>query len=133
MSPRQPSRPDRDPPGNGGNDPDLGQELERCALGDDCPYAGSMRWLADERLRREQVQGELAATVDRFGDEVRKCTQVVEGLKGKLLELEQTVNVKVIGFDATLKAHTRNHRWIEMLVMGLAMGFASVVTRWFQK
>jgi len=144
--PRQPSSPDDDPPGRGnGNaksgDDELGEELERCKLGDDCPYAGSMRWLFDERLQREQVEGELAATVDRLGDHVQRVSLALEALKGSLYELEnmvkgktaeleRTLSLRVIEVDAALKAHTRSHRWIELLVMGLAMGFGSAVTRW---
>lgn len=140
--PRQASRPNLDDADNGnGSDPDVGERVDRCSLGDDCPYAGSMRWLANERLKREQVEGELAGTVDRLADEVKRATLSVQALKNELHELdglvkaktqqlEATLSLKIIELDAALKAHTRSHRWIELLVMGLAMGFGSAVTRW---
>ncbi len=151
MPPRDPSRPhidtlDEESEDNGnGSGPtrrqNVGTPLDVCKLGDDCPYASSMRWLSDERLKREQVEGELAGTVDRLGDEIQKVSLLVQATKGqihelddlvkrKLSELDATISLKVIELDAVLKAHVRSHRWLELLVMGLAMGAASAITRW---
>lgn len=151
MFPRDPSRPrnespDAEPDDNGNGSgatrrENVGTPLDVCKLGDDCPYAGSMRWLSDERLKREQVEGELAATVDRLVDEVQKVTLLLQATKGqiheldtlvkaKVAELGTTVTLQIIELDAALKSHVRSHRWVELLVMGLAMGAASAITRW---
>lgn len=129
--PRQPSRPDfddEDPPsnpsgrGNGnGDEPTdpLGQSLRACKLGDDCPYAGSMRWLYDERLKREQIQGELAATVDQLADKLQKACLLVEKFERMLLDLQ---------FE--FQKHVKTHRVFELAVLALAAGFGGFLAKW---
>lgn len=143
MAPRRPLADDI-PESGRGSAPDLGRSLEPCGMGDDCPYAGSMRWLHDERLKREQVEGELAATVDRLADEVQKANLQVQSLKGSVAELEGSIRNKVkeldleltarvLQLDATFKAHVRSHRWIELVIMGLAMSAATLISRYLGK
>ena len=82
--PRSPSSHDDDPPSGGGNgnggdhDDDLGRSLNPCKLGDDCPYAGSMRWLFDERLKREQTEGQIVSRVDILADKLQGAILLVE-------------------------------------------------------
>jgi hypothetical protein len=130
--PRQPSRPDFDdeepsnPNGRGngngnGDEPTdpLGQSLRACKLGDDCPYAGSMRWLYDERLKREQTQGELAATVDKLGDKLQKACLLVEKFERMILDLQ---------FE--LQKHIKTHRLFELAVLALAAAAGGFFAKW---
>lgn len=125
--PRQPSRPDYDDepsdPNNGnGSDPTnpLGQSIPVCKLGDDCPYAGSMHWLHQERLKREQVEGELAATIDRLADKLQKALLLVESFERKLLDMQHD-----------LQRHIKTHRLFELAVLALAAAAGGFLTRWF--
>jgi len=123
--PRQPSRPDDDPPsggngnGNGGDSDDLGLTLERCKLGDDCPYAGSMRWLFDERLKREQTEGEIVSRVDRLSEKLKEAILLVEKFERTLLDLR-----------AELDRHVKTHRLFELAVLALAAGIGGFFARW---
>lgn len=124
--PRQPSRPDDDPPsggngnGNGGDSDKLGLPLERCKLGDDCPYAGSMRWLFDERLKREQTEGEIVSRVDRLSEKLKEAILLVEKFERTLLDLR-----------AELDRHVKTHRLFELAVLALAAGIGGFFARWF--
>lgn len=124
-SPRQPSRPDDDPPsgghgnGNGGGHDDLGQSLNPCKLGDDCPYAGSMRWLFDERLRREQTEQVIVTRVDTLADKLQTTILLVEKFQRTLLDLE---------FE--LHRHIKTHRLFELAVLALAAGAGGFFARW---
>lgn len=134
MQHRQASRPDvldshLKRPGNG-DDPSLGQQVEQCTLGDDCPYKGAMRFLHDQRLERVQVEEELAVAIDSVVNKLKLVSDTLDELKSRFDELQTKLNLKVVELDAVLKAHTRNHRWIELLVMGLAMGSGAAFTRW---
>ncbi len=123
--PRQPSRPDDDPPsggngnGNGGDSDKLGLTLERCKLGDDCPYAGSMRWLFDERLQREQTEGEIVSRVDRLSEKLKEAILLVEKFERTLLDLR-----------ADLDRHVKTHRLFELAVLALAAGIGGFFARW---
>lgn len=126
--PRQPSRPDDDPPsgggnGNGGNggdhDDDIGRSLQPCKLGDDCPYAGSMRWLFDERLKREQTEGQIVTRVDVLADKLQSAILMVEKFQRTLLDLE---------FE--LHRHIKTHRLFELAVLALAAGAGGFFARW---
>jgi hypothetical protein len=125
--PRQPSRPDDDPPSGGGNgngnggdhDDDLGQSLQPCKLGDDCPYAGSMRWLFDERLKREQTEGQIVARVDILSDKLKAAILLVEKFERMVLDLQFEFN-----------KHKRTHRLFELAVLALAAGAGGFFARW---
>ncbi|MFA5634667.1 MAG: hypothetical protein WC977_02065 [Anaerovoracaceae bacterium] len=125
--PRQPSRPDDDPPSGGGNgngnggdhDDDLGQSLQPCKLGDDCPYAGSMRWLFDERLKREQTEGQIVSRVDILSDKLKAAILLVEKFERMVLDLQFEFN-----------KHKRTHRLFELAVLALAAGAGGFFARW---
>lgn len=123
--PRQPSRPDQDPPesdrggnGNGGDD-GLGLSAHPCKLGDDCPYAGSMRWLFDERLKREQSEGVIVSRVDVLADRLKGAILLVEKFERTLLDLE-----------AKLDRHIKTHRMFELAVLALAAAAGGFLSRW---
>lgn len=123
--PRQPSRPDDDPPSGGGNgnggdhDDDLGTALERCTLGDDCPYAGSMRWLREERVKREQSEAAIVVRVDILSDKLKAAILLVEKFERTLMDLE---------FE--LHKHIKTHRMFELAVLALAAGAGGFFARW---
>lgn len=123
-TPRQPSRPDQDPResgrgGNGNGDDELGLSAHPCKLGDDCPYAGSMRWLFDERLKREQSEGAIVARVDVLSDKLKQAILLVEKFERTLLELE-----------AKLDRHIKTHRMFELAVLALAAAAGGFLSRW---
>ncbi len=123
--PRSPSRPDDDPPSGGGNgngddhDDELGRSLSPCKLGDDCPYAGSMRWLFDERLKREQTEGQIVSRVDILADKLQGAILLVEKFERTLLDLR-----------ADLDRHIKTHRLFELAVLALAAAFGGFLARW---
>jgi hypothetical protein len=127
--PRSPSRhDDDDPPSGGGNGnsnggdhgDDLGRALNPCKLGDDCPYAGSMRWLFDERLKREQTEGQIVSRVDILADKLQGAILLVEKFERTLLDLR-----------ADLDRHIKTHRLFELAVLALAAAFGGFLARWF--
>jgi len=125
MNPRAPSRHDDDDPpsgggnGNGGDHDDLGRSLQPCKLGDDCPYAGSMRWLFDERLKREQTEQIIVTRVDTLADKLQSAILLVEKFERTLLDLE---------FE--LRRHIKTHRLFELAVLALAAGAGGFFARW---
>lgn len=123
MSPRSPSRHDDDPPNGNGNGDDhddgLGKGLDLCKLGDDCPYAGSMRWLFDERLKREQTEGQIVSRVDILADKLQGAILLVEKFERTLLDLR-----------ADLDRHIKTHRLFELAVLALAAGAGGFFARW---
>jgi len=124
--PRSPSQHDDDPPSGGGNgnggdhDDDLGRSLNPCKLGDDCPYSGSMRWLFDERLKREQTEGQIVSCVDILADKLQGAILLVEKFERTLLDLR-----------ADLDRHIKTHRLFELAVLALAAAFGGFLARWF--
>lgn len=123
--PRQPSSPD-DPPesvkggnGNGGGSDELGVSTNPCRLGDDCPYAGSMRWLFDERLKREQTEGQIVSRVDVLADKLQAAVLLVEKFERTLLDLEWK-----------LDRHIKTHRMFELAVLALAAAAGGFLSRW---
>jgi hypothetical protein len=124
-APRSPSRHDDDPPSGGGNgngddhDDELGRSLNLCKLGDDCPYAGSMRWLFDERLKREQTEGQIVSRVDILADKLQGAILLVEKFERTLLDLR-----------ADLDRHIRTHRLFELAVLALAAAFGGFLAKW---
>lgn len=124
--PRQPSSPDDDPPesgkggnGNGGGSDELGVSTNPCRLGDDCPYAGSMRWLFDERLKREQTEGQIVSRVDVLADKLQAAVLLVEKFERTLLDLEWK-----------LDRHIKTHRMFELAVLALAAAAGGFLSRW---
>lgn len=125
--PRQPSRPDDDPPSGGGNgngngddhDDELGRSLNPCRLGDDCPYAGSMRWLREERVKREQTEAAIVVRVDILSDKLGKAILLVEKFERMLLDLQFEFN-----------KHKKTHRLFELAVLALAAAFGGFLARW---
>jgi hypothetical protein len=118
---RSPSRHDDDPPssagGNGGEE--LGLSLQPCKLGDDCPYSGSMRWLFDERLKREETEGQIVSRVDVLSDKLREAILLVEKFERTLLDVR-----------AELARHVRTHRLFELAVLALAAAMGGVLAKW---
>lgn len=98
---------------------ELGLSIEVCKLGDDCPYAGSMRHLFDERLRREQMEGQLAARIDVLADKLQSAILMVEQFRRQLLDL-----------DFELKRHIKTHRLFELAVLALAAAAGGFLSRW---
>jgi hypothetical protein len=122
---RQPSKPSFDsdePPTDGGNGADrtnpLGHEIPKCDLGSDCPYSGSMRWLYNERLEREQSHGEIIGTVDRLHDKLKNVHLQVDRFERDL---------KDIRFD--LDKHRRSHRWFELGVLAISASFGGFLAK----
>jgi hypothetical protein len=123
---RQPSKPsfnDEEPSTDGGGNGaartnPLGYEIPKCDLGNDCPYAGSMRWLHDERLRREQVQGEISSTVDRLADKLQTIHLLVDRFERDLKDLR---------FD--LDKHRKSHRWFELSILAIAAAFGGFLAK----
>jgi hypothetical protein len=122
---RQPSKPhfeleepDTDSGNGAARTSPLGQEIPRCDLGEDCPYAGSMRWLHDERLKREQTQGEISTTVDRLADKLQTIHLQVDRFERDL---------KDVRFD--LDKHRRSHRWFELGVLAISASFGGFLAK----
>ena len=121
---RQESKPDHDPPesgkgGNGNGDDELGLSAHPCKLGDDCPYAGSMRWLFDERRKREETEGEIVVRVDRLSDKLKAAILLVEKFERTLLDLEWKID-----------KHIKTHRVFELAVLALAAAAGGFLSRW---
>jgi hypothetical protein len=93
----------------------LGEPTDPCMLGNDCPYAGAMRFLHNERLKRELVEVEL----ERLADKFQKTWLSVEAFERKILDV-----------TFRLEAHTKQHRWFEIIILGVAMGVGSAIQRW---
>ena len=124
MSARHPSQHDDPPSGRNGNgnddhDDDLGQALPGCKLGDDCPYAGSMRWLFDERLKREQTEAQIVVRVDQLADKLQSAILLVEKFERTLLDLQWK-----------LDRHIKTHRLFELAVLALAAGAGGFLAKW---
>jgi D-serine deaminase-like pyridoxal phosphate-dependent protein len=78
-----------------------------------------MRWLYDERLKREQVQGALAATVDTLADKLQTACLLVEKFQRDILDLQFELN-----------KHIKTHRLFELVVLALAAGAGGFLAKW---
>jgi hypothetical protein len=78
-----------------------------------------MRWLYDERLKREQVQGALAATVDSLSDKLKSACLLVEKFERDILDLRYELN-----------KHIKTHRLFELVVLALAAGAGGFIAKW---
>lgn len=94
------------------------ESSERCRLGSDCPYEGSMRELRNERRKREETDAEICVRVDRLSDELVKAITLV-----------RTFETTFIAFDTKFQAHLKSHRWIEVVIMGIAAGLGGFLSR----
>ena len=103
-------------PGNGHDVPP--ESTERCRLGEDCPFEDSMRELRKERRHREETDAEICVRVDRLSDELVKAITLV-----------RTFETTFSAFDAKFQAHLKSHRWIEVVIMGLAAGLGGFLSR----
>ena len=107
--------------GNGRDtSPDLGKALEPCALGADCPFEPSMRQLELERHNRQEVDAEICVRDDKLSDELLGAIKLVREFQITFAALEKD-----------FRSHLRSHRWIEVVVMGLAAGAGGFLTRYF--
>lgn len=103
---------------NGNGHDTAPESSERCRLGDDCPFEGASRQLAAERRAREETDEVICVRVDKLSDELLKAIKLVQGFEATFLT-----------FDAKFQAHLKSHRWIEVVVMGLAAGLGGFLSR----
>jgi hypothetical protein len=80
-----------------------------------------MRQLQQERLDRQEVEAEICVRVDKLSDELLAAIKLVREFQITFAALEKD-----------FRGHLRSHRWIEVVVMGLAAGAGSFLTRYFQ-
>jgi hypothetical protein len=78
-----------------------------------------MRWLFDERLRREQTEQVIVTRVDTLADKLQTTILLVEKFQRTLLDLE---------FE--LHRHIKTHRLFELAVLALAAGAGGFFARW---
>ena len=78
-----------------------------------------MRWLFDERLKREQSEGIIVSRVDVLADRLKGAILLVEKFERTLLELE-----------AKLDRHIKTHRMFELAVLALAAAAGGFLSRW---
>ena len=78
-----------------------------------------MRWLWDERLKREQVAGEQAAALDRLSEKLKTAMLLVDGFERKILDLQND-----------LQRHIKTHRLFELAVLALAAAAGGFLSRW---
>jgi hypothetical protein len=109
-------------PGNGRDtNPDIGNAADPCHLGSDCPFEPSMRQLENERRDRREAEGEIVVRVDKLSDRLVAAIALVE---------QFSATVKTL--DESFSKHVKSHRWIELIVMGLAAGAGGALTRYLE-
>lgn len=121
--PRQPSRPDLladEPPASEQTNP-LGKALTPCGLGgSDCPFEGSLKYLKQEREKREHVEGALTVRIDEL-------TKALDALR----MCYERVLVGLNDFELKLTKHEKTHRFFELAVLALFAGAGGFISRWF--
>jgi hypothetical protein len=78
-----------------------------------------MRWLFDERLKREQSEGAIVARVDVLSDKLKGAILLVEKFEHSLLDLQHE-----------LQRHIKTHRLFELAVLALAAAAGGFLSRW---
>jgi hypothetical protein len=94
------------------------ESAERCRLGSDCPFEDSMHQLRIERRNREETDAEICVRLDRLSDELLKAIKMVQAFEATFQ-----------AFDTKFQAHLKSHRWIEVVIMGLAAGLGGFLSR----
>jgi hypothetical protein len=96
-----------------GDDNELGQKLQSCNLGTDCPFEPALRRLQDEQHQRIKSESALATSLDKVSDRAQAVS----------LELE-AVSRKLRDFTHEFERHIRQHRYFDLAVIsiGAAIG-----------
>lgn len=92
--------------GNGDDTRNLGKELQRCNLGDDCPFEGALARLEQEQHERIKMESQLAISIDTVSDKAQKASLQLEKFERQLRD-----------FTHEFELHLKKHRYFDLAVI----------------
>lgn len=87
---------------------DIGQKLETCQLGGDCPFEPALRQLSEEQHDRIKSEGALATQIDAVLGTAKRACLDLEELSRRVREIEfqmrmrRLVDLAIMSIGASL-------------------------------
>jgi hypothetical protein len=100
---------------NGG---DIGEQVEKCNLGDECPFERALEQLKDEQHDRIKAEATLAVSVDDIITKVRNLQLEIEKFERLLRD-----------FRHDFERHLRTHRYIDLAIISIGGAIGGFIAK----